>query len=176
MQSFHLTRRSGERGSCQWVRHGIWCCSWVNRVLCSEYCLGCLATIYMTMMSGTELNYVRVHTSFRCSKQNILPQHAVLTFLIWSLENELDCHEQRCTGTRGTTVVAPAHSLSTSDEETKSGVLADAGDLEPRSRLNPKLYSGSSSMLPSSRGDSEWEEVLIGVQVHIRGGVRVGEM
>ena len=68
--------------SCQWVRRGIWCCSRVNRVFRSEgsaLCrLGHLATIYQTMMSGTKLNYVRVRTSFRCSKQNILPQHVVL--------------------------------------------------------------------------------------------------
>lgn len=128
--------------------------------------------------------------SFRCSKQNILPQHVVLqgltayskhiaqslsaslttTFFIRSLENELDRHERRRAGTRGTAIPAPAHSLSTSDEETRSGVLADAGDSEPRSRLNPKSYSGSSSMLPSRRGDSEWEEVtvLMGAQVRLR--------
>ena len=47
-------------------------------------------------------------------------------------------------------------------------MLADAGDSEPRLRLNPKSYSGSSSMLPSRRGDSEWEEVLIGAQVRLR--------
>jgi len=62
----------------------------------------------------------------------------------------------------------PTHSLSTSDEEMRSGILTDAGDSEPRLRLNLKLYSGSSSMLPSSRGDSKLEEVLIGEQVHLR--------
>ena len=67
-------------------------------------------------------------------------------------------------GTRGTAIPAAAHSLSTSGEETRSGALADAGDSEPRSRLNPRSYSGSSSMLPSRRGDREWEEVLIGAQ------------
>jgi len=76
-------------------------------------------------------------------------------------------HPDLHAGTQGTAITAPAHSLSTSDEEMKSGVLADAGDSELRLRLNPKLYSGSSLMLPSSRGDSKWEEVLIGVRVRV---------